>query len=394
MKVQFVPVVPAGGTIQLEVDEAGLQLGRGPILKIDTTSVSRKHVILSVRDEQLRLLCLHRKPVHVVSKGNDHELGLNDERVLEDGDLVKFTPENFHYSLRVSPDKGSDTVAAHVPTTTDPDSKDADQHTKVDSAANKACNQPAGNIELTDLGRQEPISGEVSEKEPRGKRKLPAWMTKNQTSLAIKGDSPAKKSEKKGPSASATMGPSTPSAAVSSGAPSTSKGAVARDIVNAAKKIPKKDATRNKAVVYPTVVTAADFEDSDDEEGKKPLGKKKATRPACEYGASCYRKNPVHFKQKSHPGDDDHRMNTEVDDDRPECEYGLDCFRRNPIHKKNFKHTHKPQPKRKAKAQTSQKKDDDEYESDFIDDDEEDAESIDDTDEDEDWKPKVEEDTD
>ena len=83
-----------------------------------------------------------------------------------------------------------------------------------------------------------------------------------------------KKSEKRGPSSSAAMGPSTPSAAVSSGAPSTSKGAVARDIANAAKKTPKKDATKNKAVVYPTVVTAEDFEDSDDEEGKKALRKK------------------------------------------------------------------------------------------------------------------------
>ena len=27
-----------------------------------------------------------------------------------------------------------------------------------------------------------------------------------------------------------------------------------------------------------------------------------ATRPVCKYGASCYRKNPDHFKQFSHPG--------------------------------------------------------------------------------------------
>ena len=60
MKVQLVPVVPAGDAVELEVDDAGLQLGRGPVLKIDSTSVSRKHVILSVKNEKLRLLCLHR----------------------------------------------------------------------------------------------------------------------------------------------------------------------------------------------------------------------------------------------------------------------------------------------------------------------------------------------
>jgi len=27
-----------------------------------------------------------------------------------------------------------------------------------------------------------------------------------------------------------------------------------------------------------------------------------ATRPVCKYGASCYRKNPDHLKQFSHPG--------------------------------------------------------------------------------------------
>ena len=27
-----------------------------------------------------------------------------------------------------------------------------------------------------------------------------------------------------------------------------------------------------------------------------------ASKPVCKYGASCYRKNPDHFKQYSHPG--------------------------------------------------------------------------------------------
>ena len=27
-----------------------------------------------------------------------------------------------------------------------------------------------------------------------------------------------------------------------------------------------------------------------------------ASKPVCQYGASCYRKNPDHFKQYSHPG--------------------------------------------------------------------------------------------
>lgn len=30
-----------------------------------------------------------------------------------------------------------------------------------------------------------------------------------------------------------------------------------------------------------------------------------ASKPTCKYGASCYRKNPDHLKQYSHPGRDD-----------------------------------------------------------------------------------------
>ena len=46
--------------VALDVDEAGVQLGRGPQLRIDATNISRKHVILSVKGGKLHLLCLHR----------------------------------------------------------------------------------------------------------------------------------------------------------------------------------------------------------------------------------------------------------------------------------------------------------------------------------------------
>jgi aprataxin and PNK-like factor len=139
---------------------------------------------------------------------------------------------------------------------------------------------------------------------------------------------------------------------------------------------------------------------------KKNKKKKKGTeqtanapggRPKCSYGQGCYRKNPVHFQQECHPGDDDYQESDQRDsddegenDDKPECEFGVDCYRKNAQHKKDFKHTHYPQPKRKAKQKARKKKgrdSDDEYESDFIDDEEDLEEDIDDTDEDENWTP-------
>ncbi|NXQ22710.1 APLF factor, partial [Peucedramus taeniatus] len=69
-------------------------------------------------------------------------------------------------------------------------------------------------------------------------------------------------------------------------------------------------------------------------------------RTPCKYGSDCYRKNPIHFQQFSHPDDDDyHDMEVvaqEDDDSRPECPYGTACYRKNPQHKLEYKHSAPP----------------------------------------------------
>jgi hypothetical protein len=124
-------------------------------------------------------------------------------------------------------------------------------------------------------------------------------------------------------------------------------------------------------VVFPTVITPADYLDSDEEKEAEAATKKAprqkgpaaagggataSGRPACRYGASCYRKNPHHFTKESHPGDADYAAASggggggEEDDSRPECEYGTGCYRKNPDHRRRFKHTRKALPKRRAKV--------------------------------------------
>ena len=126
-----------------------------------------------------------------------------------------------------------------------------------------------------------------------------------------------------------------------------------------------------------------------------------STRSSCPYGSSCIRKNPVHFQDQAHPGDNDFielsdqndNENDDENDDRPECEYGTDCYRKNPQHKKDFKHTARPKRKAAKKAQKKAKKaknddNDDEYDSSFIDDDESDEQDISDDEESVDeWTP-------
>ena len=68
------------------------------------------------------------------------------------------------------------------------------------------------------------------------------------------------------------------------------------------------------------------------------------------------RKNPVHFREYSHPSDNEtgekgkdqtcnFDSNSEDEagfDNRPHCQYGISCYRKNPQHRKDFKHTRAP----------------------------------------------------
>ncbi|XP_062866695.1 aprataxin and PNK-like factor isoform X2 [Trichomycterus rosablanca] len=106
------------------------------------------------------------------------------------------------------------------------------------------------------------------------------------------------------------------------------------------------------------------------ENGQQPAMNTKTKvqhRTPCPYGASCYRKNPIHFQECSHPEDDDYeeeQNDNDKDDDQPECPYGTDCYRKNPLHKKEYKHT-KP-PANKPPPDDNDEEDEDRYEDSFI----------------------------
>ncbi|XP_072783730.1 aprataxin and PNK-like factor [Taeniopygia guttata] len=129
-------------------------------------------------------------------------------------------------------------------------------------------------------------------------------------------------------------------------------------------------------------------------------------RIPCKYGSSCYRKNPIHFQQFSHPGDDDYHQVEVVaqgdNDSRPECPYGTACYRKNPQHKVEYKHsappvtgrgTRQPAPSNGKRAVKDSVNDGEANEYDLNDSfiDEEEEEECEPTDEDSDWEPSSEE---
>ncbi|NXH44352.1 APLF factor, partial [Dicaeum eximium] len=131
---------------------------------------------------------------------------------------------------------------------------------------------------------------------------------------------------------------------------------------------------------------------ADASESSKQLQRK---RTPCMYGSGCYRKNPIHFQQFSHPNDDDyHDMEPLAqgdNDNRPECPYGTACYRKNPQHKLEYKHS-APPGKRAVKKGSVNDGEANEY--DLIDsfmDEEEEEEECEPTDEDSDWEPSSEE---
>jgi len=136
-------------------------------------------------------------------------------------------------------------------------------------------------------------------------------------------------------------------------------------------------------------------DNNEDQSGEQQPDIAVAKRISCSYGSSCYRKNPQHKVEEAHPGDSDYVDPVAVDDDsdKPECEFGVDCYRKNPQHRRDFSHTSKPRPpKRKAATKRANKKkskddDGDDYDSSFIDDEDFSDEQDLTSEEEEEWKP-------
>uniref|UniRef100_A0A8C8SNZ4 Aprataxin and PNKP like factor n=1 Tax=Pelusios castaneus TaxID=367368 RepID=A0A8C8SNZ4_9SAUR len=150
---------------------------------------------------------------------------------------------------------------------------------------------------------------------------------------------------------------------------------------------------------------AEDFNSAMSTDALQSFKQMKQKRTPCMYGTGCYRRNPIHFQQFSHPGESDYdvvEVVSQGDDDRPECPYGTTCYRKNPQHKLEYKHTAPPETERRTRQKTTKKgksvleedSDNDgepnEYDlnDSFLDDDEE--EECDPTDEDSDWEPDPE----
>lgn len=99
--------------------------------------------------------------------------------------------------------------------------------------------------------------------------------------------------------------------------------------------------------------SGSDVEKRERESRLPPDREEVERRLPCEFGATCYRRNPVHKRERSHPGDPDwwDPIEQEIENDpRPECEFGIVCYQKNEIHRRAYKHTSCGKPPRKRRA--------------------------------------------
>lgn len=505
------------GSVELELPAGITTIGRGPLLAVSDKRVSRKHGLLELLDETLRIKPIHDNPCFLQSSGEDHFMPLEKDKWhrLNPGDCFSLLPDKYIYKVISSNSdqtlRNSDLSSLeddqcnseHLPIAQGmlkKDSKESEDYTEkpskstktltIDSTEESNAFEPSNILENMSKNEQQK-NGNSLYPEQR-KRVLPAWMLQGvkeiqSTSSSInkqgkgrgrgRGEAEKTKDEVTQPGRKRNessendegnevseqpqekKGRRKKTEASGNGKHSNDKsnfGTTSTD-VKRKEEIMDRMSTASEAAENWTlggrqqscgpqppheVKDSALSDNEEEEEEEAAVGEhyghaeqkrllpvhlqgacsmsrspapeetetagpastsqaKEQKRKVCTYGSSCYRKNPAHFQEFSHPGDADYEDASggeeDEDDDKPECPFGTACYRKNPQHKKEYKHTQPPgsqlrRQRRKVaqKGALANKSDDDgehnQYDLDdsFIDDEEDD---LDPTDEDSDWEP-------
>ncbi|XP_047222576.1 aprataxin and PNK-like factor isoform X2 [Girardinichthys multiradiatus] len=397
-------LVPVDGGDLVKLSPGETVLGRGPLLGISDTRVSRHHGLLENLNGKLRLkpcLTLFRSTQHACSAvgafaqrnsyfTSSQQTHVNpcfilssvnvDPRPLEKGswhqlhpgDLLSLLPGRFIYRVEAVGGKES----------TPRNSQNLEEEEEGELPVPDDVEAPAGGPEqeqMSDPDGNEPSRDFIQDDstrwlgiqndEPRPasrRRVLPAWMmavvTAPKTPAAAPKVQSGVKRSKLAAASSATQATATTSS-LPSGVelhdeekrPTKKSRKLSREEENlpTQMEVPSEEST-SRLQVKPSGSgfssyfdhLSTELEDEGKGEGssqkaetrKSPTEEKSQSRvrTPCPYGKDCYRKNPLHFNECSHPGDSDYEEEEEEEEDRPECPYGTDCYR------KEFKHTKKP----------------------------------------------------
>ncbi|KAG8584041.1 hypothetical protein GDO81_008656 [Engystomops pustulosus] len=435
----------ADGGGRFPIPEGETVIGRGPVLGIADKRVSRSHAVLEVVDDKLRIKSIHVNPCFYQSSGKSTFVPL-DRNVwtwLHSGDCVALLPDkcSFKVIAKAPPEEATLRNSQHLDE--DAELNDGAPPSPITSermAASPPRAEPPSSKRTNgcDVSTAPSSKHDVEPSKPaERKRVLPSWMLQGELPVQPLPSHVVTAGKKRKVTTSRTRatfshktkdedscGKQQPKASLPSTSSSSPKMATAMvDIIEEDMEEEKSDDTPkvpylpssnsslpgspstsdNKPTTTKTVKTDSMSLSPASSQNTQQSQKK---RTPCMYGEQCYRKNPVHFQEFSHPGDSDYNDaengSQDDNDDRPECPYGTDCYRKNPQHKLEYKHTRPPgrklrkrNPKKAKRSVVDGDSDDDgeandyDLEDSFIDDDDE-EEDFDITDEDSDWMPDSE----
>ncbi|XP_040891364.1 aprataxin and PNK-like factor [Toxotes jaculatrix] len=380
-------LVPVDGGTPVHLPPGETVLGRGPFLGVTDKRVSRHHGLLENLDGQLRLKPTHLNPCFVQSSLTDDPRPLQKDswHPLHHGDIFSLLPGQFIYKVvavgggectprnsqvfkeeeEELPGPPEPDVEPALPIrqgragTPPPEDEDGRALNEVDSALPKTAEDDHGDAALSAVK----------------KRVLPAWMMAAAAAPHAASSSPKGVKRRKTPAGAAAKqatptATSLPKEAELSEEEEEERPRKRRNMSDDEENEPdnfhmeaEEQGKGREMSMMDRDATTPISNTSESEKDKEPRNRRQTTKRAesegsnggsaaapskpgrrtpCPYGKDCYRKNPFHFQECSHPGDTDYEEEEEEEADRPECPYGTDCYRKNPLHRKEYKHTKRP----------------------------------------------------
>ncbi|XP_064403573.1 aprataxin and PNK-like factor isoform X3 [Halichondria panicea] len=399
---------------ELPVPEGETAVGRGPFFKVTDKRVSRLHATLRLEDGKLALCPKHKNPCFF--KGPEETsykvLPKDNWKELVHGDSFSLLPDDLVFSVvyrEKSKKEERIAVIQDDKILTVGDSTDfLDALFTTDDHKTTVSGYPSHKPIITDSkddhNYETNLTVEVSSQHgSTGKsRILPSWLSGHNVTSQ---ECVRKKADRK----------VRPRITVKKNNEDNSSPPIkkfARTATNPSSMIDDPSIYKEECKPEEIVVTSSVLPRKVSKEAKKKGVSKPV--PVCPYGATCYRKNPVHFRQFSHDVSasltsaivDNVSSDDEKEYHKPICPFGKECYRKNSVHRQEYTHSDQ-MPKKKKENRRSKKgkcsilsgeSDDDgepntyDYNDSFIDNSEEDGgdvSSFGSNSEDSDWSPCV-----
>lgn len=380
-KVELIPL-SEGNRITVKENEKVI-IGRGSSLGCNEKKISRHHAELVLKDDNtLWIKPTHTNPVFFRSSNSKTiQLAKDIERELKDGDQIGLLPSTYYFRICFSIDvnnnqdtnesNDSDSVYAWKNKEDRPSTSDDCSPTRVPRRSINKENSSIFDFD-DDIRIESTITPPLPERKSIEKKTTTTdVIPKSPTQSVSPEQSPLDTTDQDDKSrklpkwmASPVVHTPTTKSSFSRNSSYTTPTSIKRNMSfnddnnnnnnNEMNELSNISDSRSPGKVLSRISSTKSFDDTSDGEvesitikspppAKKPRSSGKR-RPACQFGSTCYRKNPVHRAEQSHPGDSDYdepkSSNNSDDNDinKPECPFGRSCYRQNPQHKRDFRH--------------------------------------------------------